>query len=294
MRGPRNIWPRPAGWMRACLRKWVRLRLRPTRSVDAGRRRLAELTARRQDIVSHITAETQRLAMARDPNAPRDIGRLLGILRGRRAAIEKEIACHTAPASSSALMLRAAHRPGRRPSHRGRAAGEPAGSGTARSSRHSKPCRCCASRLRLGVTGAASATSGAGARMSAASSISQPSSQAGAIPSSKPSATGYSLPENLQFAISATSPETRQLLVSRACTRSTSSRLRLVEANALPQRRGIASTSLQNCGRWIGASSRRGGGSVPPPRRALSARILCCCGPTTPAPRLPPKYNLPQ
>jgi transposase len=70
------------------------LDLRPTRPVDAGRRRLAELTARRQDIVSHITADTQRLAMAHDPFVRRDIGRLLGVLRGRRAAIEKEIARH--------------------------------------------------------------------------------------------------------------------------------------------------------------------------------------------------------
>ncbi len=70
------------------------LDLRPTERVDADRRRLAELVGRRDTIVAAITAETHRLGHARDPFVRRDIGRMLGVLRGRRAAIEKEIASH--------------------------------------------------------------------------------------------------------------------------------------------------------------------------------------------------------
>lgn len=61
---------------------------------DPARRRLADLIARRADIVGAITAETQRLALARDAFVRRDIGRMLSVLRARRAAIEKEIAAH--------------------------------------------------------------------------------------------------------------------------------------------------------------------------------------------------------
>ena len=87
------------------------LDLRPARPVDADRRRLAELTARRDDIVGSITAETHRLAMARDAFVRRDIGRMLGVLRGRRAAIEKEIARHISACeklSTDAARLRTA------------------------------------------------------------------------------------------------------------------------------------------------------------------------------------------
>lgn len=72
----------------------AKLDLRPAQPVDAHRKRLAELVGRRDDIVGSITAETHRLSMARDPYVRRDIGRMLGVLRGRRAAIEKEIASH--------------------------------------------------------------------------------------------------------------------------------------------------------------------------------------------------------
>ena len=78
------------------------LDLRPTERVDDGRLRLAELVGRRDNIVAAITAETQRLAMARDPFVRRDIG----VLRGRRAAIEKEIAGHIS--SQQALAEEAA------------------------------------------------------------------------------------------------------------------------------------------------------------------------------------------
>lgn len=70
------------------------LDLRPHRPIEAGRQRLAELVGRRDAIVAAITAETHRLSMARDAFVRRDIGRMLGVLRGRRAALEKEIASH--------------------------------------------------------------------------------------------------------------------------------------------------------------------------------------------------------
>ena len=70
------------------------LDLRPHRPVGAARQRLAELVGRRDDIVTAITAETHRLRLARDPFVRRDIGRMLAVLRSRRAAIEKEIAAH--------------------------------------------------------------------------------------------------------------------------------------------------------------------------------------------------------
>lgn len=87
------------------------LDLRPARPVDANRRRLADLTARREDIVGQITAEAHRLTMARDPFVRRSIGRLLGVLRGQRAAIEKEIARHISACgklSTDAARLRTA------------------------------------------------------------------------------------------------------------------------------------------------------------------------------------------
>jgi transposase len=70
------------------------LALRPASPLPAERRRLAELVARRDDIVTTLAAEMKRLAMARDPFVRRDIGRMLAVLRARRAALEKEIAGH--------------------------------------------------------------------------------------------------------------------------------------------------------------------------------------------------------
>jgi transposase len=87
------------------------LDLRPAQPVDAGRLRLAELVGRRDAIVAAITAETHRLSMARDAFVRRDIGRMLSVLRGRRAAIEKEIANHVnshKPLADDASRLRTA------------------------------------------------------------------------------------------------------------------------------------------------------------------------------------------
>jgi transposase len=70
------------------------LNLRPAGPADPARRRLAELVARRADLVGLITAETQRLAQARDSFVRRDISGVLAVLRRRRLATDKEIAAH--------------------------------------------------------------------------------------------------------------------------------------------------------------------------------------------------------
>ncbi len=68
------------------------LELKPNVPIDPTRRRLAELVGRRDDLVRTATAETQRLAMARDPYVRQDIGYVLSTLKNRRLALEKEIA----------------------------------------------------------------------------------------------------------------------------------------------------------------------------------------------------------
>jgi len=67
---------------------------RPAARPDPARTRLGELVGRRDAIVAAITAETHRLAMARDGFVRRDIGRMLAVLKARRARLEKEIAAH--------------------------------------------------------------------------------------------------------------------------------------------------------------------------------------------------------
>jgi len=68
------------------------LELAPTIPVDPARRRLAELVARREDLVGAISRETQRLGQACDAFVRRDIRSLLTVLKGRRTSLEKEIA----------------------------------------------------------------------------------------------------------------------------------------------------------------------------------------------------------
>lgn len=70
------------------------LELKPTPVVDPARRRLTELVARREDLVAAVTAETNRLALARDAFVRRDIARLLAVLKARRLRLETEIADH--------------------------------------------------------------------------------------------------------------------------------------------------------------------------------------------------------
>jgi transposase len=71
------------------------LGLAPTPPVDPARRRLAELIARREDLVGAVTAETNRLHQAADPFVRRDIRSHLAVLRRRKLLLETEIAGHT-------------------------------------------------------------------------------------------------------------------------------------------------------------------------------------------------------
>jgi transposase len=71
------------------------LGLKPAPAIDPARRRLAELVARRDDIVCAITAETNRLQQAADAFVRRDIKSCLAALKRRKLIIEKEIASHT-------------------------------------------------------------------------------------------------------------------------------------------------------------------------------------------------------
>lgn len=70
------------------------LDLKPTESASPERRRLADLVARREDIVAMIGQETNRLKQAADAFVRRDIKSLLTVLEGRKAKLGDEIAAH--------------------------------------------------------------------------------------------------------------------------------------------------------------------------------------------------------
>ena len=73
---PRAGSPRPTRSMRACWRRWAPSSIfGAAPAPDPARRRLAELVARREDIVAMITAEKQRLACARDAFVRRELAR---------------------------------------------------------------------------------------------------------------------------------------------------------------------------------------------------------------------------
>ena len=78
------------------------LELKPTAPVDAQRALLAELVARRDDLVAAIVAETSRASMARDPWIRKDSAKLIKELRKHRAAVEKRIADHITACESLA------------------------------------------------------------------------------------------------------------------------------------------------------------------------------------------------
>jgi transposase len=63
----------------------------PQARPDPARRRLADLVARRADLVAVIAAETNRLGQAREAFVRRDIKSLIALLQRRRLAVEKEI-----------------------------------------------------------------------------------------------------------------------------------------------------------------------------------------------------------
>lgn len=72
------------------------LKLAPTPPADPARVRLAELVGRRENVVTMISQETQRLATARDAFVRRDIKSHLTVLARRRMALETEIKAQTA------------------------------------------------------------------------------------------------------------------------------------------------------------------------------------------------------
>jgi transposase len=67
--------------------------------IDPARRRLADLVARRADLVAAITAETNRLAQAHEALIRRDIKSLILVLQRRKLAMEKAIEAQMRAAS---------------------------------------------------------------------------------------------------------------------------------------------------------------------------------------------------
>lgn len=70
------------------------LDLQPAPQPSPARRRLADLVARREDLVAMIGQETNRRRLAQDAVIRRDIKSLLVVLEGRKARIDEEIAGH--------------------------------------------------------------------------------------------------------------------------------------------------------------------------------------------------------
>ena len=66
----------------------------PTPPVDADRARLAELVARRDDLVASIGREKNRARTTADPWIAREIARLLRVLQAHLKAVEGQIAAH--------------------------------------------------------------------------------------------------------------------------------------------------------------------------------------------------------
>jgi transposase len=68
------------------------LDLAPTPPLDPAKRRLAELVARREDLVQSAARETQRLQHANDAFIRREIRSLLATLKAKKALLDREIA----------------------------------------------------------------------------------------------------------------------------------------------------------------------------------------------------------
>lgn len=67
---------------------------KPTPLIDADRARLADLVARRDDLVAGIGREKNRARTTSDPWIAREIARLLKVLQAHLTAIEDQIAAH--------------------------------------------------------------------------------------------------------------------------------------------------------------------------------------------------------
>lgn len=70
------------------------LDLQPALQPSPDRRRLADLVARREDVVAMIGQEKNRLQQTKDAFIRRDIKSLVTVLEGRRARLDDEIADH--------------------------------------------------------------------------------------------------------------------------------------------------------------------------------------------------------
>lgn len=70
------------------------LDLQPALQPSPDRRRLADLVARREDVVAMIGQEKNRLQQAKDAFIRRDIKSLVTVLEGRRTKLDEEIAGH--------------------------------------------------------------------------------------------------------------------------------------------------------------------------------------------------------
>jgi transposase len=79
---------------RALAEMGAALSLQPTPQASSQRRRLADLVARREDIVAMIGQEKNRLQQAQDAFIRRDILSLVTVLERRKAKLDHEIADH--------------------------------------------------------------------------------------------------------------------------------------------------------------------------------------------------------
>ena len=79
---------------------------KPTPPVDPDRARLADLVARRDDLVANIRREKNRAGTARDTWIAREIARLLRVLQAHLKAVDAAIASHVAARETLAAESR--------------------------------------------------------------------------------------------------------------------------------------------------------------------------------------------
>ena len=82
------------------------LELAPTPPADRDRARLADLVARREDLVTTIRAEKNRAGLVRDAWIAKEIALLLKVLQGHLAAVEAQITTHVETRETLAAQSR--------------------------------------------------------------------------------------------------------------------------------------------------------------------------------------------
>ena len=90
---------RPSRFSQSISHDRLRASLRPpapTPPVDPDRARLADLVARRDDLVANIRREKNRAGTTRDPWIATEIARLLRVLQAHLKAVDAQIATHVA------------------------------------------------------------------------------------------------------------------------------------------------------------------------------------------------------